>query len=132
MRNCIALVAKLEYYTMFINSQTEVPIRIIPTEMGWAQGPTPIQVDSSTVIGITTEVLSQNVLKSMNMRFYWINYRIKQDQFRVYWMLSPDNLEDYHFKHHPDFHHITVMPVFLHVPKPSSLQVCVNLTIQGT
>ena len=64
----------------------------------------------------------------MNMRFYWINDRIKQGQFRVFWRPGSENLGNYHPKHHPTDHHIAVWSKYLHVPKLSSLQGCVNLT----
>ena len=44
MRNIMASAAEAEYGTIFINSQTAVPIRTTLSEMGWPQGPTAIQV----------------------------------------------------------------------------------------
>ena len=44
-QNIMASAAKAEYGTIFINSQTAVPIRTTLSEMGWPQGPTDIQVD---------------------------------------------------------------------------------------
>ena len=66
----------------------------------------------------------------MGMRFYWINDRIEQGQFRVFWRPVPENLGDYHSKHYPPKHHIAVRSKYLHVPKLSSLQGCVNLTVR--
>ena len=42
MRNIMASAAKVEYGTIFINSQTAVPIRTTLSETGWPQGPTAI------------------------------------------------------------------------------------------
>ena len=42
MRNIMALAAKAEYGTIFINAQTGVPIRATLSEMGWPQGSTAI------------------------------------------------------------------------------------------
>ena len=42
MRNIMALAAKAEYGTIFVNAQTAVPIRTTLYEMGWKQGPTEI------------------------------------------------------------------------------------------
>ena len=63
------------------------------------------------------------------MRFYWINDRISQGQFNIYWSPGPENLEDYHSKHHPPIHHRNICPLFLHVNKSSSLLGSVNLTL---
>ena len=65
----------------------------------------------------------------MGMRFYWINDRIEQGKFRVFWRLGPENFGDYYSKHHPPEHHIVVRSKYLHVPKLHSLQGCVNLTV---
>ena len=50
MRNIMASAAAAEYGTIFINTQTAVPIRITLSEMGWPQGPTAIQVDNCLTV----------------------------------------------------------------------------------
>ena len=65
----------------------------------------------------------------MDIQFYWINGRIVQGQFRVFWRPGPENLGDYHSKRHPPEHNISVQYKYLHVPKLSSLKRCVNLTV---
>ena len=64
------------------------------------------------------------------MLFYWINCRITQGQFLVFWRPGPENLGDYHSKHYPPAHHIAVWFKYLHVPNYRSLQGCVNLTVR--
>ena len=44
--------------------------------MGWKKGPTAIQVDNSTAVGIATKEFLQKKSKAMDMHFYWINYII--------------------------------------------------------
>ena len=56
MRNIMAAPAEAEYGTIFVNTQTAVPIRTTMIEMGWEQGNTAIQVDNSTSVGIETKV----------------------------------------------------------------------------
>ena len=55
MHNSMASAAKAEYGTIFINTQTLLPIRTTLSDMGWPQGPTAIKVDNSTAVGITTK-----------------------------------------------------------------------------
>ena len=131
MRNIMASVAEAKYGTIFINAQTVVPIYTTLSKMGWNQGPTAIQVENSTAVGIATKEFCQNNSKAMDMRFYWINDRIEQGQFRVFWRPGPENLGDYHSIHHPPEHHIAVCSKYLHVPNLRSLQGCVNLTLRG-
>ena len=78
MRNIMALAAESEYGTIFFDAQTAVPIRIILNEMGWKQGTTDIQVDNYTSVGISAKEFLQKKSKATDMRFYWINDRIKK------------------------------------------------------
>ena len=97
---------------------------------GKKKGPTAIQVDNSTAVGIATKEFRQNKSKSMDMRFYWVNNRIEQGQFRVLWRPGPENLGYYHSKHHPPEHHIAFQYKYLHFPKLGLLQGCVDLTVR--
>ena len=64
----------------------------------------------------------------MDMRFHWIHDRIIREYFHVFWKPGPNNLGDYHSKHHPTHHHIKVRHTNLHEPHSSqtTLQGCVN------
>ena len=66
----------------------------------------------------------------MDMRFYWINKRIKQGKFRVFWWPGPEKLGDYHSKHHPPEHHRAFHSKYLHVPNLHLLQGCGNFTVR--
>ena len=107
-----------------------LPIHTTLSEMGWKQRPTAIQVEITTAVGIATKEIFQKKSKAMDTRFYWINNRIKQGQFHVFWRPVPENLGDYHSKHHPPEHHRAVRSKNLHVPNLCSLQWSVNLTVR--
>ena len=55
IRNIMASAAEAEYGTIFFNAQIELPIPTTLSEMGWKQGPTAIQVENTTAVGITTK-----------------------------------------------------------------------------
>ena len=55
MHNIMASESEAEYSTILVNLQKSVPIRTTLTEMGWKHGPTDIQVDSSTAVGMATK-----------------------------------------------------------------------------
>ena len=80
-------------------------------------------------MGIAKNEFRQKKSKALDMHLYWINNRIEQRQFRVFWRPGPENMRDYHSKHHPPEHHIAVQSKYLHVPKLTSLQEYVNLTV---
>ena len=55
MRNNMPSAVEAKYGTIFVNTQTDVPIRTTLTEIWWKQGPTAIQVENSTAVGIATK-----------------------------------------------------------------------------
>ena len=77
MCNIMASEADAEYGTIFVNTQTSVPIRITLTEMRWKKRPTDTQVDNSNAVGISTKEFLQKKSKAMDMHLYWINDRIE-------------------------------------------------------
>jgi hypothetical protein len=46
----------------------------------------------------------------MDMRYYWLTYRIRQKKFDVYWRPG----HDYHTKHHSAQHHKDMCGMILH------------------
>jgi hypothetical protein len=50
----------------------------------------------------------------MDMKYYWLQDRVRQKQFYVYWRPGKYNLGDYHTKHHPAQHHQDMRPILLH------------------
>ena len=67
MGNIMASANEAEYGTIFVNSQTDVPICTTLTKMGWKQGTTAIQVDNSTAVGIATNEFLQKKSKAVDM-----------------------------------------------------------------
>ena len=51
----MASAAEAKYGTTFVNTQKALHIRTTLTEINWKQGPTDIQVEKSTAVGITTK-----------------------------------------------------------------------------
>ena len=85
LRNIMASAADAEYGSLFLNGQAAVPIRTTLIEMHHPQPSTPIQVDNSTAVGIANKSIKQKRSKAMDMRFHWIQDRILQEHFNVFW-----------------------------------------------
>ena len=81
--------------------------------MGHPQPPTPVATDNSTALGIVTSSIKQRRSKAMDMRFHWVQDRVKQNQFLIYWAPGNTNLADYFSKHHPPHHHRNMRKQFL-------------------
>jgi hypothetical protein len=52
--------------------------------------------------------------KSIDMRFYWLRDRIKQDQFCLSWAPAHTNLVDYPSKYHAPIHHKEMRKFVVH------------------
>jgi hypothetical protein len=97
----------------FLNAKDAIPIRNTLQELGHSQPATPIQFDNKVATGIITDTVTQRKSKSMDMRFYWIRDRTRQNQFHPYWKSGKTNLGDYHTKHHATKHHEEVRPLYV-------------------
>ena len=105
--------AEAEMAAAFHNATEACGLRTALAEMGHPQPPTRVITDNSTAEGIANKTAKQRRTKSMDMRYYWLQDRIEQNQFRVFWQKGSSNLGDYYTKHHPIHHHIDMRPVYL-------------------
>ena len=55
--------------------------------------------------GIMNKTVKLKQSKAMDMRFYWLQDRVEQGQFRVYWSPGKYNLADYFSKLHSPSHY---------------------------
>lgn len=128
MRNVMSSAAEAECGALYDNTKEGVPLRNTLAEMKHPQPPTPVQVDNSTTHGFANKQIKQQKSKSMDMRFYWVQDRVSQKQFKVYWRPGPTNLADYFTKHHSPSHHRRTRSTYLHCLNhlSSLLRGCVN------
>jgi hypothetical protein len=55
-----------------------------------------MRTDNSTACGIANTTVKQQRSKAIDMRFYWIQDRVKQGQFRMFWAPGSVNFGDYY------------------------------------
>jgi hypothetical protein len=114
IKNAMASAAESEVGACFQNAQTAAPLRTTLLQLGHKQQATPIRTDNFTAYGILNETITQKRSKSMVMKYYWLQDRVRQKQFDVYWRPGKYNLGDYHTKHHPAQHYQDMRPILLH------------------
>ena len=102
--------AEAEIGASFIAAQESLPIITCLKQLGHKQPPVPIQVDNTTAVGFVYKTIKQKRSKAIDMRFYWLQDRCEQGQFRIYWSPGTNNIADYHTKHHPPSHHRKMRP----------------------
>ena len=101
----VSSAAEAEVGALFYNCKEAIPLRTTLAEMGHTQPATPVQVDNSTAVSIANETCKQVRSKAIDMRFYWVQDRVRQKQFHIFWAPGTDNVGDYYTKHHPIYHH---------------------------
>jgi hypothetical protein len=135
MRKVMSSAAKAKCGALFNNNTKDaIPLRITLEEMGHPQPPTPVNIDNSTTVGFANQTMKQRKSKSMDMRFYWIQDRVKQKQFDIHWRPGTTNLADYFTKHHATSHHRKMRPTYLqslnnivnNIQQSLGLRGCVN------
>jgi hypothetical protein len=115
MKNVMAAASEAEIGALFHNGQEATHMRNILKEMGREQTePTRITTDNSTADGFANKRTKIKRSKAMDMRFYWVQDRVEQGQFRIHWQSGADNHADYFTKHHPASHHQRVRSIYLH------------------
>ena len=128
----VSSAAEAEIGALFVNAKEAEPIRTALEELGYPQNATPIQTDNSTAYGIVNETIKQRRSRAIDMRFYWLQDRVKQGHFRVYWAPGDDNLADYFTKHHSPAHHERMRPKYIYTPTnygSSVLRGCVETPV---
>jgi hypothetical protein len=81
----IASSAESEVGACFQNAQAAAPLRVTLLELGHTQPGNPLRTDNSSAYGILNEKIKQKRSKSMDMKYYWLQDRVRQKQFYFYW-----------------------------------------------
>ena len=107
IKNVMSPAAEAELSGLFICAKAMIPLRNTLMEMGWPQPLSPVQCDNYTVTGVTNKTMVNKMLKSMDMRLWWLRCRYSQEHFRYYWAPGNQNLADYSTKHRPPLYHFS-------------------------
>ncbi len=129
IKTIMSLAAEAELGVLYINACEAVPMQNLLQGMGHPQPPTPTQTDNSTALGVVTSNIQPRQTKSMDMRFYWLQDRGAQKQFKSLWRPGKTNLGNYWTKHHCSAHHIEKWDSIL---TPLSIVTALRTSIQCT
>ena len=109
----ISSASEAETGAGYYNAKQLLPLRQTLIELGHPQEATPLQLDNQSATQILNDTVSQKRSKAMDMRFYWLRDRVKQQQFHIYWKQGKHNIADYFTKHHSPSHHRRMRSTFL-------------------
>ena len=120
--------AEAELGALFHNCKDAEMLRSVLIAMGHPQPATPVQTDNACASGIANDTVKQKRSRAMDMRFYWVRDRVRQDHFYIFWAPGDINIADYYTKHFAPSHHRVIRSTVLHSPSAhSAMQGCVDL-----
>ena len=113
MQQVVLSATEEEVGAIFYGCQDAVPLRNTLADLSHVQGATLITTDNEYCEGILNNNVNQRRLKAMDMRFYWVKFRIAQGQFKLLWRSGRENLADYFTKLHAKAHHKITRPLYV-------------------
>ena len=110
----MTLYREAEFSALFSNYKDGIMIRKTLIKMGHPQPATPVQTNNSFSEGFRNRQVKQRRSKATDMRFYWIEDRVKQGQFCIYWKKASKIWLIIFNKHHNARHHRHMQENYLH------------------
>ena len=77
------------------------------------QPPTPVTMYNTAANSIVNGTAKQKISCEIDMRFYWVRDRIRQNHFHLFWDEGKKNLAEYFTKHHPIWYHKSMRPRYV-------------------
>jgi hypothetical protein len=105
-----SFVAEAEYAGVYAAARIAVDERRILHNMGHPQPATTIFCDNEVAIGLANNTVTPKMSKSLDMRFHWLQDRVRQGQFRVIFVAGLQNLADFFTKALPVARHLALAP----------------------
>jgi hypothetical protein len=84
---------------------------VVLSGLGHLQHPTPVVCDNECAIGLATETVRPKKSKSIDMKFYWLRCRARQNLFSVSWISGDRQLANFFTKALPVHVHVALAPV---------------------
>ena len=107
IKNVVASASEAESGGVHLGARHGYPLRIACIELRHTQPEkyTPFETENRTTHGILTSSMRTKLLKSFDMRYWWIKDRIQQNMFDLILASGKKNVADYFTKHHPPWYH---------------------------
>ena len=87
-----------EYATAFVMAQLGMSLRVNLRDMGYPQDRTLLTTDNQCAEGIANKTMKLKRSRSMDMRYHWLQDRVKQGDYSVKWRKNTKSLADFFTK----------------------------------
>jgi len=105
-----ASAAEAEYAGVFSCAKILCHERTILEDIGYPQPPTPIACDNECAVGLANRTVTPKHSKSIDMRFNWVQDRVRQGQFTVHHIPGIYKIADFFTKALPVHRHLVLAP----------------------
>ena len=110
MRNVVVSSTEAELGGLFENCQKTTYVLTALVDMGHQQPPTPLATGNTAANIIVNETAKQTIFQAIDIRFYWVRNRIRQNNLHIFWEERKKKLADYVTKHHLIWRHRAMRP----------------------
>ena len=113
LKHVVSSAAEAETAGIFHNAKQAIHIKKMLQALGHPQDVTSIKTDNSTFAAFSNSTLKEKRSKSWDMRWWWLQDKVKLQEFKIWWDKGINNLADYHTKHFPPAHHQQMRPTYI-------------------
>ncbi len=103
-------VQEAEFAGLFAAARIADDERRILHNLGYPQPPTFLLCDNECAVGLANKTMTPRLSKSIDMRFHWLQDRIRQRQFRLQHVAGEKNVSDFFTKALPRLKHDQFAP----------------------
>jgi hypothetical protein len=114
-------VQEAEYGGSFAAAKIADQERQVLADFGYPQPPTTIHCDNEVAVGLANRTIKPKMSKSCDMRFHWLQDRVRRLQFRVQYVRGVWNVADFFTKSLPVSRHKVLAPFIALDPSTAHL-----------
>ena len=113
LKHVVSSAAEAEISAIFHNCKIAISLKRMLEALGHKQNMTPLKTDNSTAEAFSNSTLKEKKSKAWDMRLYWIQDRVTNKEFYVYWKAGDENFADYFTKHFAPSYHQQIRPTYI-------------------
>jgi len=102
-----------EWAAIYRACKEAIETRQTLADLGFPQKATLVTSDNKCAVGLSNGTLKPKRSKAMDMRFHWINDRVRQGQFHIRWAPGARNYADFVTKLHPAKQHLLLRQLYI-------------------
>ena len=95
-KTCSLSATEAETSAIFHNCKVAIGIKKMLIALGHPQHLIPIKTDNSTAEAFSNSTLKEKRSKAWDMRLYWLQDRVNNKEFKIYWSPGTNNKGDYY------------------------------------